>query len=292
MDLRQLNHFIAVAEERHFGRAAERLHMAQPPLSQQIRQLEEELGVRLLDRTTRRVDLTPAGQELLDRGRRIVTELETLTADVHRVGNGAAGVLRVGFSGPATYGVMPRLGRAVQEQLPGVSLVLHGEMPGPAMEAGLREHTLDAAILSPPVASQDIEHRLVHREELVVAVPRDSSLAAGPVSARLLQDQQFVSHPPESVIARTVSELCRASGFRMRIGQVTHETAGMLSLVAAGGGVAVLPESVRALRLSGVVYVDLQDSPGVDVAVAWRRNDRSALLRSFLHLVLDVMEGP
>ena len=98
MELRQLNYFIAVAEERHFGRAAKRLHMAQPPLSQQIRQLEEQLGVKLLDRTTRRVDLTPAGQELLDRGRQIINEVETLKADVYQVGNGATGVLRVGFS--------------------------------------------------------------------------------------------------------------------------------------------------------------------------------------------------
>ena len=201
MELRQLNYFIAVAEERHFGRAAKRLHMAQPPLSQQIRQLEEQLGVKLLDRTTRRVDLTPAGQELLDRGRQIINEVETLKADVYQVGNGATGVLRVGFSGSATYSVMPRLVRHAKEQLPGVSLTLQGEMLTPAMEAGLRDHTLDAAILRPPVASQDIEYRIVSREELVVAMPSDSPLASGrPVAANELQEQNFVSYPPESAV--------------------------------------------------------------------------------------------
>jgi len=133
MDIRQLNYFIAVAEERHFGRAAKRLHMAQPPLSQQIRQLEEQLGVRLLNRTTRRVELTAAGEELLNRGRQIVNAVGTLRADVYQVGQGAAGVLRVGFSGSATYGVMPPIVRRAKQALPGLSLELHGEMLTPAM---------------------------------------------------------------------------------------------------------------------------------------------------------------
>ncbi len=291
MELRQLNYFIAVAEERHFGRAAKRLHMAQPPLSQQIRQLEEQLGVKLLDRTTRRVDLTPAGQELLDRGRQIINEVETLKADVYQVGNGATGVLRVGFSGSATYSAMPRLVRHAKEQLPGVSLTLQGEMLTPAMEAGLRDHTLDAAILRPPVASQDIEYRIVGREKLVVAMPSDSPLASGrPVAANELQEQNFVSYPPKSVVYRTVSEMCRRAGFQLRIAQVTHETSTMLSFVAAGGGIAVVPESVRALQLEGVLYADLEDSPVTEMAVAWRRDDRSALLANFLNLVMDVTD--
>ncbi|MCT2020861.1 LysR family transcriptional regulator [Kocuria marina] len=291
MELRQLNYFIAVAEERHFGRAAKRLHMAQPPLSQQIRQLEEQLGVKLLDRTTRRVDLTPAGQELLDRGRQIINEVETLKADVYQVGNGATGVLRVGFSGSATYSVMPRLVRHAKEQLPGVSLTLQGEMLTPAMEAGLRDHTLDAAILRPPVASQDIEYRIVSREELVVAMPSDSPLASGrPVAANELQEQNFVSYPPESAVYRTVSEMCRRAGFQLRIAQVTHETSTMLSFVAASSGIAVVPESVRALQLEGVLYAGLEDSPVTEMAVAWRRDDRSALLGNFLNLVMDVTD--
>lgn len=291
MELRQLNYFIAVAEERHFGRAAKRLHMAQPPLSQQIRQLEEQLGVKLLDRTTRRVDLTPAGQELLDRGRQIINEVETLKADVYQVGNGATGVLRVGFSGSATYSVMPRLVRHAKEQLPGVSLTLQGEMLTPAMEAGLRDHTLDAAILRPPVASQDIEYRIVSREKLVVAMPSDSPLASGrPVAANELQEQNFVSYPPESAVYRTVSEMCRRAGFQLRIAQVTHETSTMLSFVAASSGIAVVPESVRALQLEGVLYAGLEDSPVTEMAVAWRRDDRSALLGNFLNLVMDVTD--
>ncbi|ASN20058.1 LysR substrate-binding domain-containing protein [Arthrobacter sp. YN] len=286
MEIRQLNYFIAVAEERHFGRAAKRLHMAQPPLSQQIRQLEEQLGVRLLNRTTRRVELTAAGQALLDRGRQIVNAVGTLRADVYQVGQGASGVLRVGFSGSATYGVMPPIVRRAKQVLPGLSLNLHGEMLTPAMEAGLRDGTLDAALLRPPIASQDIEYRIVTREPLILALPSFSALAMDrPVAVHELQDQEFISYPPESVLYRVTAGLCREAGFQPRITQVISETSTMLSFVAAGSGVAILPASVRALQLEGVVYRDIEQAPEVDLAVAWRREDRSSLLQSFLDVV-------
>ncbi|MFI7580245.1 LysR substrate-binding domain-containing protein [Kocuria kalidii] len=293
MEIRQLNYFIAVAEERHFGRAAKRLHMAQPPLSQQIRQFEEQLGVRLLDRTTRRVDLTAAGQVLLDRGRRIIDEIEDLEAAVYQVGQGSTGVLRVGFSGSATYGVMPGVVRRAKETMPGLSLELHGEMLTPAMEKGLRGHALDAALLRPPVASPDIDHRVVAREPLVVALPSCSPLAVDlPVAVHELQDQEFVTYPPESVLFRTAADLCRQAGFQPRVARIAGTTATLLSFVAAGGGVAVVPAGVRAFQLEGVVYRDVEHSPQIELAVAWRRDDRSALLHNFVDLVVDAQAGP
>ncbi|TQS88938.1 LysR family transcriptional regulator [Arthrobacter sp. TS-15] len=292
MEIRQLSYFIAVAEERHFGRAAKRLHMAQPPLSQQIRQLEELLGVKLLNRTTRQVDLTAAGQVLLDRGRRIINELEILKADVLQVGQGATGVLRVGFAGSATYGVMPPIVRRAKQIMPSLSLSLHGEMLTPSMEEGLREGALDAALLRPPVASPEIEYRIVAREPLVVALPSFSLLAGErPVAVSELQDQDFIAYPPESVLHRTTAELCRQAGFQPRIAQIAGETSTMLSFVAAGGGVSIVPSSVRALQLEGVVYRNLEHSPEVDLAVAWRKEDRSALLHNFLDVVITVT-GP
>jgi DNA-binding transcriptional LysR family regulator len=291
VEIRQLNYFIAVAEECHFGRAAKRLHMAQPPLSQQIRQLEEQLGVRLFNRTTRKVDLTAAGQVLLERGCRIVNELEKLTADVHQVGRGAIGVLRVGFAGSSTYGVVPPISRRAKQIMPKLLLSLHGEMLTLSMEEGLREGTIDAAFLRPPVASPEIDHRIVAREPLVVALPSFSLLAEErPVAVSELQDQDFIAYPPESVLHRTTAELCREAGFQPRITQVAGETSTMLSLVAAGGGVAIVPASMRALQLEGVVYRDLEDAPEVDLAVAWRRDDRSPLLRNFLDVVMAVTE--
>jgi DNA-binding transcriptional LysR family regulator len=292
LDIRQLNYFIAVAEERHFGRAAKRLHMAQPPLSQQIRQLEDQLGVKLLNRTTRRVDLTAAGQLLLDRGRQIVNDVATLQADVYQVGRGAAGVLRVGFSGSATYGVMPQIARLAKQVLPGLSLSLHGEMLTPSMEAGLRDGTLDAALLRPPVASQDIDYRTVTREPLVVALPSFSALAVDrPVAIHELQDQDFIAYGPESVLYRTTADLCRQAGFQPRITQVVGETSTMLAFVAAGGGVAVMPSSVQAFQLEGVAYREIENVPEVELGVAWMRGHHSALLHNFLEVVVTATAG-
>ena len=292
MEIRQLTCFVAVAEERHFGRAAERLHMAQPALSLLIRQLEENLGARLLDRTTRRVDLTPAGQELLDRGRRVLHDLELLEADVRREGDSSAGVLRLGFAGAAAYDVVPELARAVREGLPGVTLSLRGELPSPALESGLRDGSLDAALLHPPVASPGIRHRVVGREPLVVALPVDAPLTARPsVGVGALEGLPVVAHPPGSPLHRAAQELFLAAGLPLRIGQVAQDTASMLSLVAAGGGVALVPASVRALQLRGVVYAELEGSPQIDLALAWRDEDRSARLRAFLDVALGWVDS-
>lgn len=293
LDIRQLNYFIAVAEERHFGRAAKRLHMAQPPLSQQIRQLEDQLGVRLLNRTTRRVDLTSAGQLLLDRGRQIVNDVATLEADVYQVGKGATGVLRVGFSGSATYGVMPQIARLAKQVLPGLSLALHGEMLTPSMEAGLRDGSLDAALLRPPVASEEIEYRTVTQEPLVLALPSFSALAGDrPIAMHELQDQDFIAYGPESVLYRTTADLCRQAGFQPRITQVVGETSTMLAFVAAGGGVAIMPSSVQAFQLEGVLYRDIENVPVVELAVAWMRGHPTALLQNFLDVVVTATAVP
>ena len=293
MELRQLTYFIAVAEERHFGRAAKRLHIAQPPLSQQIRQFEEQLGVKLFDRTTRRVDLTAAGALMLERGRNILNDVEALQADVYQVGQGATGVLHVGFSGASTYSVMPRIVRAAGTAYPGLTLDLHGEMLTPAMERGLLEHTLDAAILRPPVSSPEIDFRIINREPLVVALPAHSPLASDrPLSMVELTEQRFVTYPPESVMYRMTADLCREAGFQHRVSQMAQETSTILSFVAAGGGVALMPASVRSVQLRGVRYRELEDSPHAELAVAWRREDRSVLLSNFIQLVTELADEP
>lgn len=286
MDLRQLNSFIAVAEERHFGRAAQRLHMAQPALSQQIRQLEQQVGVKLFDRTTRRVDLTAAGELLLHRGRLVVNEVEALKADVFQVGVGATGVLRVGFSGSATYSVMPQMVRAAAVAHPGLSLDLHGEMLTPDMESSLLQRSLDAAILRPPVVSQEIEYRIIRREPLMVAVAAHSQLAEDPpVAMSELADQMFVTYPPGSVVYRETVELCRRAGVDHRVAHIAQGTTTVLSLVAAGSGVAVVPSGARAVQWQGVRYRQLQDAPIVELAIAWRREERSQLLANFITLI-------
>lgn len=201
-------------------------------------------------------------------------------------------MLRLGFAGAAAYDVVPELARAVRAGLPGVTLSLRGELPSPALESGLRDGSLDAALLHPPVASPGIRHRVVGREPLVVALPVDAPLTARPsVGVGALEGLPVVAHPPGSPLHRAAQELFLAAGLPLRIGQVAQDTASMLSLVAAGGGVALVPASVRALQLREVVYAELEGSPQIDLALAWRDEDRSARLRAFLDVALGWVDS-
>ncbi|HXD28486.1 MAG TPA: LysR family transcriptional regulator, partial [Arthrobacter sp.] len=196
METRHLRYFVAVAEERHFGRAAARLHMAQPPLSQQIKQLEEQLGTPLLTRTTRRVDLTPAGEMFLGRARTLLAELEQLAQDVRTVGEGATGVLRIGFTGTATYRLMPGIVASARERMPGLQLNVQGEMLTPEMEEALAEGRLDVAVLRPPVRSDAVELKFLEQDRLSVALPENHRLAArAELDLSELADEPFICYP-------------------------------------------------------------------------------------------------
>ncbi|MEJ2860846.1 LysR family transcriptional regulator [Actinomycetospora flava] len=178
METRQLRYFVAVAETRHFGRAAERLHIAQSPLSQAIRQLEAQLGAPLFERTTRRVDLTAAGEALLPDAVRILASLDAARDQVGRVAAGALGRLRVGATGLATYRHVPELVRRLAAELPGLELAFSTEMLTPALETALADHRIDLAVLRPPVGDAGLAHHVLARERLVLAVPADHRLAA------------------------------------------------------------------------------------------------------------------
>jgi DNA-binding transcriptional LysR family regulator len=309
VETRQLRYFVAVAETRHFGRAAERLHIAQSPLSQAIRQLESQLGAPLFERTTRRVDLTVAGEALLPEAVRILASLDAARDQVGRVAAGALGRLRVGATGLATYGHLPALVRRLDEELPGLALSFTTEMLTPALEAALTAHTIDLAVLRLPVADPTLAHHLLARERLVLAAPAGHRLAErseghpdcvrrsegrlrSPRTAptvRLadlsdLADEDFVVYSaPGSVVGEAAARACRAAGFTPRHTHEADQTSIVLALVAAGAGVALLPSSVLAVRVEGVHYVELDD-PGpvtTDVALAWRRHDpRPALARA------------
>lgn len=283
MDLRQLRYFVAVAEERHFGRAAERLHMAQPPLSQQIKQIEAELGVRLLERTTRKVDLTDAGRLMLDRARQLLADAEDLIADVREVGQGAAGVLRVGFAGSATYRLMPSIVRLARAELPGVRLHVVGELLTPRMERALLENRLDVAVLRPPVESMDITLDRVAEDRLVVAVPHAHPLASadGPIALEALAGEDQVGYPRQSAVSSIVWEACRRVGFRPRIVQEATETSTLLAFVASGMGVALVPEGARPSTAARVIYRPLAEAPAVGLSLAWKAGAPSALIPAF-----------
>lgn len=285
METRHLRYFVAVAEERHFGRAAARLHMAQPPLSQQIKQLEEQLGTALLTRTTRRVDLTPAGEMFLGRARNLLAELEQLAQDVRTVGEGASGVLRVGFTGTATYRLVPGIVEAARRDMPGLQLNVQGEMLTPEMEEALVEGRLDVAVLRPPVRSTAIELTFLEQDRLSVALPENHRLA-GREELELsdLTDEPFVCYPPTSAVNLIVQEACRRAGFMPRVVQVARETSTLLTFVDAGLGVALLPTTARLPSSQRVTFRPLHDAPAVDLALAWKTGNDAPLVHNFLKL--------
>jgi DNA-binding transcriptional LysR family regulator len=295
VELRQLRYFVAVAEERHFGRAAERLHISQPPLSQQIRRLEREIGAPLLHRTTRRVDLTAGGEVLLARAREILSAVDGATEETRRAANGEVGRLAIGFTGSATYATLPALAGALREALPGVVLDLRGEMLTPAQVAGLLDGTLDLGVLRPPVRERELELEVVRREPLIAVLPDTHRLAAAAVvPLEELRDDPFVTYPSHfrSVLHDAVEEMCDAHGFRPRVALEASETATLVSFVAAGIGVSLVPDSVRHMRVHGALYRPLEAGAAeVELAVAWRRDDHTPALERALGIVRGAL-GP
>lgn len=289
MELRHLRYFAAVAGTRHFGKAAQALHMAQPPLSQAIRRLETELGVELFTRTTRQVSLTGAGEVFRTDVERILTSVDEAVARVGRFASGVEGVLRVGLTGSASYRQLPTLARLVKQEMPHVRMEVHTEMLTPAQEHGLDERRLDVGVLRPPIRQEGIAHRLIAEEPLVAAVPEGHWLAdATTVRVEQLRHEDFVMYGATlgSVVNDAVVRSCLNSGFYPHRAYEVTETSAALALVAAGLGVAVLPDSVRSAPREGVVCRTVEDALTVPLALAWRREDETPLIRQ----LLDVLE--
>ncbi|MBO1765938.1 LysR family transcriptional regulator [Allobranchiibius sp. GilTou38] len=293
MELRQLRYFVAVAEERHFGRAAVRLHMAQPPLSQAIRRLEEELGVELLHRTTRRVELSDAGTAYLSRARAILAGVDDAGHLARRVAAGAVGHLTIGCVGSATYSLLPALARRLAVDLPGVDFSFRGEMLVPDEVRALLTGEIDIALLRPPVADTSLAVTTLRRDRLVVAVPSDSPLAQrAQIRVSDLQDAGLIVHSAgrRSVMYDVVVRLFRDAGVEPRIRHEVGETSTLITLVAAGLGVAVVPEPVTALALEGVVYRRLvRPAKTVELALAHQAQRNEPHLVRTVELIRGLM---
>jgi DNA-binding transcriptional LysR family regulator len=291
MELRHLRYFVAVAEEKHFGRAAERLHIAPPPLSQQIRRFEAELGEPLLYRTTRSVELSPAGMVLLERAREILAAVDAAIEDARRAARGEYGRLAIGFTGSSTYELLPSLAVALRRELPGVVLDLRGELLTPAQVERLIDGALDLGLLRPPVHHRDLDVEVLRSEPLIAVLPESHRLAAADaVPLDELAGDPFVTYPSHfrSVLHDAVEDACAAHGFKPLAAHEVSETATLVSFVAAGLGVSLVPASVGNMTVRGAIYRPLtDDATRVELAVAWRRgDDRPVLARA-----LDVIRG-
>lgn len=287
MELRHLRYFAAVAETRHFGRAAERLHIAQPALSQSVRQLEKELGTELFVRTTRQVSLTPAGEFFQGEVDRLLQSLQDSVRGVRRISEGSSGLVRMGFTGTAGFTHLPRISRILTKELPGVAMEIHADLLTPAQSARLLDGSLDLGVLRPPV-SPGLELRTIEAEPLVLAVPTDHRLAELPtVSLSDLADEGFVAYADShSAVNEAVSRTCRAAGFVPRVEHEAPGTAALLALVSGGLGISLVPRSVRAVPLAGVRFRDLEDGgPSTTLACAWRSEDPSPQVRAVLSVL-------
>jgi DNA-binding transcriptional LysR family regulator len=283
----QLRYFIAVAAELHFGRAAARLHISQPPLSRAIRALEEQLGVTLLARSRRRVELTAEGAHFLGEARRIVESVERAAAGVRALAAGQKGRLRIGFVSLADYGVLPGLLKAYKAAQPGVALALR-EMLSPEQAAALASGELDFGLLLPPVAgSGELEHIVVQRERFLVALPARHRLAQGrgKIGMRSLAGEAFVMVPREIApgLYDIVSGLAARAGFSLNVTQEAIQMQTVVSLVSSGLGVAIVPGSLANLGRRGVVYREIADPhPRLELWLAWRRGEHGAAARELV----------
>ena len=292
MELRHLRYFRAVAEELHFGRAAERLHIAQPPLSQQIRQLERELGVALLVRTTRSVELTAAGVAYLSRAVRILDAVDDAGEQARRIAKGVEGQLAIGCVGSATYSLLPRLVRALGETLPGIEVSVRGEMLAPAQLAALAAGEIDLALLRPPVPQTGLITETVRRDRLLAALPADHPLAGRhDLLVRELHDEDFIAYAGQgrSVMHSVLTAVCADAGFVPRLRHEVMETSTLVTLVAAGLGVAIVPDPTSALDIGGVAFVPLMPATlGVDLVVARSAGNDSPLIPNALAVLRGI----
>lgn len=289
MELRHLRYFVAVAEDLHFGRAARRLGMTQPPLSQQIQALEAEIGVDLFRRSRRHVDLTAAGHAFLREARAILAHAERAAETARRVARGVAGQIRVGFVGSATYDdFVPSILRSFRESHPGVELVLT-EMTTAQQVDELRRRTLDVGFVRPPAGGGAIVAEPIRRERLYAALPSNHRLAALPVIALSdLSDSPFVMLPQRLSLGLNdqIVSLCREAGFEPLVVQEAAEMHTIVSLVAAGIGVSVVPDSARNLRAKTVAYVPFGNpEASTEMAVTYRRDDDSPVVHAFIDIV-------
>ncbi len=290
MELRHLRYFVAVAESLSFTAAAERLGVSQPPLSQQIRDLEAELGTPLLWRTSRSVALTPAGTAFLARARGILGEVEEACAEARAVGAGRTGTLDIGLTGSILAGPLGRLIRLFGERYPGVLVRLH-EMPPGEQPAALHAQRIDLGFLRRPPEDPSLKVVRAWPEAVGVALPAGHRLAArAAIALADLRDEPFVSLR-DSRFATDLWEACREAGFAPRPVQQVVESASLVNLVAAGLGVALVPESACAATRPDIVYRPLLGpAPTADVC-ALHRGPAGAVTENFLALMREAL-GP
>jgi DNA-binding transcriptional LysR family regulator len=297
MELRHLRYFLALAEELSFTRASERVGIAQPPFSQQIRALEQEMGVRLVDRTPRRVVLTEAGTVFAERARFILSRVEEAVVVTQQIGRGLSGHICVGFTESGCF--HPAVTRTLLEfrqAYPALHVTLQ-ENKSTNLVAMIREGTVDAAFIRPPFeADEVVAYTPLLHEKMVVAVPRGHRLATRKTTTLAgLSEEVFVFYHRNvrPGLTDAVIAACERSGFRPRLSQEAPQLTSTLNLVAAGLGISIVPESLKHLRTNDIVYLRLTgDAPQAALGLASRADGRSAAVGNFIAVALRIADDP
>jgi len=296
VEYRQLRQFVAVAEELHFGRAAERLGMTQPPLSQAIQRLEMELGVTLFTRTHRSVELTAVGRQILPHAQRVIAEAARLPVLARRYAAGELGVLRLAFVSTADYGIVPELLRQYREQWPNMTIELREATSDVQIEA-LLAGEIDAGIVIGGARPSMLDYRPLRRESLVVAlpegwgagIPEESGIELATIAGQpLLLFPRRIAPALHDVVTGCFAE----RGLTPVFGQVAIQMQTIVSLVSAGLGYALVPESIRQLQRSGARYAPLEGaSPIIETGLIWPRRNPPVAVRNLLRMLGNLDQG-
>lgn len=284
LDLRQLRYFVVLGETLHFGRAAERLHISQPPLSRQIAALEASLGTELLRRNSRSVSLTPAGSAFLKHARDILASVDLAVRSARAHQQGLSGELRVSFTMCAAWNVLPRLLRHYRQRYPEVEVRLEEVMPRD-LEQTLGRGSADVGISFPETHGEHLHYQRLLDEPLCAVLPENHRLAAtSEVAVEALADEDFITFP--SSTAPTLHEAvighCRRRGFEPRIRLETHLQQTIVNLVAEGLGVSLVPDSMRRMQLPGAVFCTLRDAPQVEQGLFWSTHNDNPCIAGFI----------
>jgi DNA-binding transcriptional LysR family regulator len=289
MELRHLRYFSTVATELHFGRAAEKLHIAQPPLSKQIQDLEAELGFELFNRTKRSITLTPAGQAFLVGVSQIFQQLDRSIDIGRKTSRGELGQISIGFVGSATYNILPVMLQKFHDQYPQVQIELH-ELTTDRQLIWLHEGRIDLGLIRPPIVNQDLTSEIVFEEPLVVALPATHHLAAlDTIDLVLLTTEPFILFPRQLApgLYDPIIAICNTAGFNPVVVQECIQIQTIISLVSAKMGISIVPASTQDIQRQGVVYKPIQDAtPPAALAIVWRTNDRSPTVARLLEIAL------
>jgi DNA-binding transcriptional LysR family regulator len=292
IELRQLRYFVTVAEEMHFGRAAARLHMTQPPLSQTIQSLEAVLGTPLFFRTKRSVALTPAGSALLPEARRLLLQAANLPDLAKRAAAGESGRLSLAFVSTADYSVLPPLLREFRTHYPQVQIELREATTDVQLE-DLAQGRIDAGLLIPPMPDKlkvELDYAPMFSEPLILAAPHNLKALRGKkaVALNTLNDMPLIVFPRRIAPAfhDAILACFHDAGLTPHIGQEAIQMQTIVGLVSAGMGIALVPQSVSNLNRPGVEYKPLSDrTPMIETGLAWRRDNTSPVLHAFLKLL-------